>query len=94
MDYISMCIEGECVSVPIRKGKTYTFEMSNVRGTERTDFHVVVRDEAPIDINQGDRVLIANAGFFSRDGINCLAVVENSTIKVIRKRCNLGDELV
>lgn len=94
MDYISMDVVGTCVSVPIRKGRTYTFEMENRRGESVSRFHVIVRDESPIDVNEGDRVFIAKAGFFARDGVNNLAVVEGSNIEVIRIRCNLGEEEV
>lgn len=94
MDYISMDVVGTCISQPFRKGRTYTFEMENRRGESISAFHVIVRNDAPIDVNEGDRVFITKAGFFSRNGINNLAVVEGSNIEVIRIRCNLGVEEV
>jgi hypothetical protein len=94
MDYISMDVVGTAISQPVRKGRTYTFELENRRGESVSTFHVIVRNDAPIDVNEGDRVFITKGGFFARDGINNLAVVEGSNIEVIRIRCNLGVEEV
>jgi hypothetical protein len=94
MDYISMDVVGEVMTHPVRKGRTYSFELKNRRGESEADFHVIVRDDEPIDVNKGDRVFITKAGFFVRKGVNNLAVVEGSNIEVIRIRCNLGDEVV
>ena len=94
MDYISIDVVGTVTSIPERRGKTYSFELENRRGDSVSEFHVIVRDENPIDVNKGDRVLITKAGFFSRNGKNCIAVVEGSNMEVIRIRCNLGVEEV
>lgn len=94
MDYISISVVGTVVSTPIRRGKTYSFELENRRGDTVSAFHVIVRNEDPIDVNKGDRVFISNAGFFERNGINNIAVIETSNLEVIRIRCNLGIEEV
>ena len=94
MDYISIDVVGTVVSTPIRKGRLFTFELENRRGDVVSPFHVIVRDEAPIDVNEGDRVFIGKAGFFVKNDTNNLAVVEGSNLEVIRKRCNLGIEEV
>lgn len=92
MDYISMSVVGTVISTPIRKGKDYVFKLRNERGNYFADFEVIVKDdESPIDVNKGDKVNIMNAGFFVRDGINCLAVVGTSHLSVQRARCNCGE---
>ena len=93
MQYNSMNIVGTVVSDPIRKGKNFSFDIENRRGNHVLPFFVFVRnDERPIDVNEGDQVVITNAVFyFDKDGKNCLAVVEGSCLEVIRKRCNMGE---
>ncbi len=94
MDYISLDVKGTVVSVPKRKGKNYSFAFENRRGDVISPFHVIVRDEGPIDVNKGDEIIITNAGFFVREGVNIIVVKEDSSIFPIRKRCNLGIEEV
>jgi hypothetical protein len=94
MDYISVDVVGQITSVPTRRGRNYTFELENKRGDIVSPFHVIVRDDSPIDVNEGDRAFITKAGFFIRNETNSLAVVEGSNIEVIRIKCNLGEEEV
>lgn len=94
MDYISIDVVGTCISIPTRQGRKYTFEMENRRGESISKFYTIVRDDSPIDINEGDRIVITKAGFFTKNGVNILAVIEGSNIEVLRIRCNLGDEFV
>ena len=92
-DYNSMDIIGSVASEPVRQGKNFSFELESVRGSFTSRFKVTVKnDERPIDINKGDRVFVAKAGFYISKGKLCLAVVDGSSLEVIRKRCNLGEK--
>ena len=93
-DYINVSAEGEVVSEPKPIDGGYTFIFENRRGDYISSFVVIARDPKPIDFFKGDRIFIANAGFFVRNDKNCLAVTEASNISVIRKRCNMGTKSV
>jgi hypothetical protein len=94
-DYISVDLVATVTSEPKRRGKDIYFDCVNSLEKTETTFNVIIKnDERPIDINEGDRIFIAKAGFWQSKGQNRLAVTQGSSIEVIRKRCNLGTKKV
>lgn len=91
-DLISITLEGTVQDEPTRQKNNIVFHAVNQRGKHRCVFRVIImNDDRPIDINEGDRVMIVNAGFMeNKEKENTAVVTGNSTVKVIRKRCNNG----